>query len=387
MGRLAAALLCSGLAVSSTHVADGRGSSTPRAAILRTLPISAVSLVVDEPDGRVFVIERYRLDRYPGRISVLDARSGVALLPIRFRAGIDSPVVDAPARRLFVPSGGRILVFDTRSDTLVHAVPLRGYLAAMAVAPRLGRVYIATRDGLAATARDRLLLLDARSGAALRTVPIGRGRDLDSIAVDERRGRAFLVGYRSRTVSVLDARAGTLLRTVTLAVHPVAAAAVAATGRVFVTGDSSTNILDASTGAVLRTVPRGGEQIAASSARVFVVGNAGQDLYIFDAHSGALVRTTPLDPAGQGTTAAAGPIIDSGAGRGYLLLWRQVNKEDETNGPEEVAAFDATSGTLGRGVTIGQTAGSALELDARTRRIFALTGTTVVMLDATALSP
>ncbi|HTD77687.1 MAG TPA: YncE family protein, partial [Chloroflexota bacterium] len=63
-----------------------------------------------------------------------------------------------------------------------------------------------------------------------------------AIAVDERRGRVFVANTRSDSVSVLDAGSGALLRTVVVGAGPSAAAVDERIGKVFVStlGDDRT---------------------------------------------------------------------------------------------------------------------------------------------------
>src|SRR5439155_5099617 len=75
-------------------------------------------------------------------------------------------------------------------------------------------------------------LLDARSGTVLRSVVVGAGEH--AIALDERAADAVVSNSNDGTVSVLDARTGAVVHTVAVGAHPGALAADERTGHVFV---------------------------------------------------------------------------------------------------------------------------------------------------------
>jgi DNA-binding beta-propeller fold protein YncE len=91
-------------------------------------------------------------------------------------------------------------------------------------------------------------MLDSRTGAVLRTLPVGGSPSDDSegdvpptnIAVDVRRSRLFVINpgdpgsTGDGSVSVLDARSGSLLHTIGVGRHPISLAVDEATARLFV---------------------------------------------------------------------------------------------------------------------------------------------------------
>ena len=146
--------------------------------------------------------------------------------------------VDARTKRLFVVNVDEdtVSVLDARSGALLHTVHVGQSPTAVAVDERTGRVFVVnshTDPYRIPTERGSVSMLDARSGAALRTIPVGW--DPTVAAVDERKGRIFVVNRnidsRGRligngSVSVLDARSGTVLRTIPVGVAPIDVAVV-----------------------------------------------------------------------------------------------------------------------------------------------------------------
>src|SRR5256885_12500599 len=70
--------------------------------------------------------------------------------------------------------------------------------------------------------------------SVLRRVRVGHVPD--ALAVDGRRGHVFVANWGSLSVSMLDAKSGTVLTTNSVAVNPVALAVDQRVGRVFAVG-------------------------------------------------------------------------------------------------------------------------------------------------------
>jgi YVTN family beta-propeller protein len=170
----------------------------------------------------------------------------------------------------------------------------------VAVAEQTNRVFVVNQGD------NSLSVLDARAGAVLRTVPVGAAPA--AVAVDELTRRVFVAEAGANSVRVLDARTGAAVRTVPVGAAPTAVAVDVPTARVFVAnaGDNSVSLLDAQSGTLLRTIrvgagPQGGPRAVAVSARAgraFVA--SGDSLLLLDARSGALLRAVPT---GIGTLA------------------------------------------------------------------------------------
>src|SRR5205823_4360999 len=154
-------------------------------------------------------------------------------------------LVDERTDRVFVadPRDETMWVLDARSGALLRTVAI-GYMPnglRGVVDPLTDRIFVWASG---------LRVLDAHSGAILRTI-INVG---DMLAADEQTGRVFDADDVAKRVSVLDARSGAILRTVALGQAPHQIVVSAATGHVFVLGDKALWMLDARTGRVLRTL-------------------------------------------------------------------------------------------------------------------------------------
>ncbi len=160
-----------------------------------------------------------------------------------------SAVVDEVTSRLFVADYARaqVNVIDTRTGALVGTIAVGAHPLQLSVDPRTARVFILNQGYIDAadqpTGVGSVSMLDARTGAVLRTVPLDV--NATALTVDVRRGRvlASTAGVTSMPenapihpgkVFVLDARSGTIQRVLPVGVAPYAIAEDARTGQAFV---------------------------------------------------------------------------------------------------------------------------------------------------------
>src|SRR5439155_21649044 len=103
-------------------------------------------------------------------------------------------------------------------------------------------------------------VLDTAGGRLLRTVTVGHDHTglSGAVVLDPRSGRVFVTTPRSNSVSVLDARSGRLLRSLSGKI-PLQAAVDARSGHVFVANihAGTLSLLDAASGRLLRTIKVG----------------------------------------------------------------------------------------------------------------------------------
>jgi DNA-binding beta-propeller fold protein YncE len=291
--------------------------------VVRRVPVGADprAIAVAGPEGRVFVA-----NDDDASVSVLDARRGAPLRTTRVGPGPRALALDMPAHRVFVVSAGdgAVSVLDARSGALLRtihldAVPSYGSTGSSGlgswpttsrgIVPPFGSAAVAALGGRVFVGSGRaVMVLDARSGALLRTVMVTEA--VRHLAADPRTGHVFIAGETA--VRLLDARHTWAVRTIAAGEHPSALAIDARRGRVFVadmgatdangipTGAGSVAIVNAATGAVLRTVPVG---VAPSALAIdertgrAVVVNAGGPVHRrgpWDALPRWLVRRLPF---------------------------------------------------------------------------------------------
>jgi YVTN family beta-propeller protein len=205
---------------------------------------------------------------------------------------------------------------DARRNAVLRTIAVGRSPLAVTVDEHVGRAFVLSagpsHNGYS-SGHSTVALLDTRSGAVLRTVPVGIGAS--ALAVDARSGHAFVANSGEATVSMLDARTGTVVHTIAVGLHPGAIAVDARSGHVFVANayDGSVSMLEARSGRVLRTLavalsPWG---IAVDQRADRVVVSTGEGLWpsttpgrvlVLDGHTGRGLRTVAV---GLGPTALA----------------------------------------------------------------------------------
>lgn len=200
---------------------------------LRQLAVgeTPTTVAVDARVGHAFVVD-------PGSNAVymLDTRTGTV---VRGQSMVMTPAlvaVDEQGGQALVTSGSPFVsVLDARSGASVRTAVLRASGGPLAVDGRSGHVFVLDPGG------NSVAMLDMRAGLVLRRIAVGLFPV--ALAIDARRGRAYVVSRDEATsfnptttggVSVLDTRTGAVLRTIPVGVDPVAVAVDEESGRVFV---------------------------------------------------------------------------------------------------------------------------------------------------------
>jgi DNA-binding beta-propeller fold protein YncE len=137
-------------------------------------------------------------------------------------------------------------------------------------------------------------MLDAGSGQLLRTVLVSRWPS--ALVADERTGHVFVAGGNGSTVTMLDASSGAVVRKIAVGAHPVAMALDERSDRLFVatwgpmgstgmpTGPGTVSVLDGRSGSVLRSFSVG--------VRPRAIGVDEQSGHVFVANLGGTVRVS-----------------------------------------------------------------------------------------------
>jgi YVTN family beta-propeller protein len=200
------------------------------------------------------------------------------------------------------------------------------------------------------------------------------GQGAHALTVHERAGRVFVTNAGDASVSVLDARSGHVLRTISVGQSPLAVAVVASLQHVFVANrglwrdgyqvtPGSVSVLDERTGAVVHTVPVGGSPgplaVDERTGYVFVANQDDNSVSTVEAASGRVVRTVPL---GLPPRALA---VDQRRGRAVVL----TSEEFVPAAAGRVQVLEGRTGRLLHTVAVGADA-TALAVDERTGKVF-----------------
>lgn len=267
---------------------------------------------------------------------------------------------------------GAFLTLRAASNTGVRTVSVGAMPLAAAIDARTGHVFVLSRGAESVAGSfsapafssrgfgtgfglGSVSMIDLRGGTVLRTVQVGP--DPRAIAVDQRSERVFVTNDDNASVNVLDALTGAPLQAISVGSRPHAVAVDPVSHRAFVldTADSAISVLDTSHGTLMRTmafsatVGLDGALAGTSMDRVYL-GAAGA-IQVLDARSGKTVRTVAVDPTYEPM------VVDAAAQRALLA------------GSDSVAVLDLRSGQVLRTIAVSG-APSALAIDARRQRIF-----------------
>lgn len=222
----------------SVHMLDAR---TGR--VLRTVKVGRqpIRVIVAEHAHRAFVINQGDGNQ-PGTasMSVLDTTSGSTVRMTDTDMG-ETFIVDERLDRMFGVTRSTVSVRDARRGVLLRKVGVPGgNTSALAGSQSTQRVFVVNSD------HDSVSMLDAQSGAVLRTISVGSHPN--ALAVDEHRHRVFVTNQNSDSVSVLDATTGRSLDTLSVGVTPIAIAVDAHLGHAFVYSATSETVSVINTG-------------------------------------------------------------------------------------------------------------------------------------------
>jgi|GEM_PF-1758424 len=241
--------------------------------------------------------------------------------------------IDVPSRRLFVLTNAavgpgfssRLDVVNADSGALLRSVPLPIAAGALAVDGRAGRLFVT--DSTAQGIR----VYDARTLRRLTVFPLA-GCSPVQVAVDEAASRAYALcsGAASGLVITLDSSSGHRLNAATTGANGMQLLVDSARGRVYAVsagsfvagrpGAARIAVLDAHSGALLRSITLGSiiPQVALDPVRgrLYVAGsdprtNRGM-LLVLDAASGSVRARLAV---GRGTTGLA---VDTRRGRLFV---------------------------------------------------------------------
>lgn len=159
--------------------------------LLRTLPTASFPRIVSEMNGRVIVTG---WGQHPSLIDV-DARTGRVVHATTLSSSANLWAIDRRRGRVFVggsgnSGAGRVWMIDARSGAIVPTSVVAPNPGAVAVDEHSDRVFVTSgplnRVGGLSYAGS-VIVLDARGGRVLRTIPCGASSD--ALLMDEQAGR------------------------------------------------------------------------------------------------------------------------------------------------------------------------------------------------------
>lgn len=267
--------------------------------------------------------------------------------------GWDCLEADPASHRLFLSHGMRVVVVDTRGDSVVGEIGPTPGVHDIALAPELGR-------GWTSNGRDSTItVFDYASLKPLATIKL-EARNPDVITFDKASGRVFAFNGGSASATVIDARTNAVVGTVPVGGKPEFAV-TDGEGHLWVNNEDSSTVvqLDTRTLKVTARWPlapgEGPSGLALDRVhhRLFAAC-ANQKLVVLDSNTGRVVTTLPIGQGADGAAYDPGRgLVFTPNGEGTMTVIRQDGPERfrvlETVTTERGArtmALDAASGSL-----------------------------------------
>lgn len=205
--------------------------------------------------------------------------------------GWDYVYADAVNRRLYVPRGDRVTVFDL--DTLAPAGTIAGTHSVHGVA-----IDPATQHAFCSS--NPVVMWDARTLTVIKTIDVTGSPD--GILFEPSTERVYVLSHRAPNVTVIDAKDGSVVGTIDLGGEPEQAASNG-TGRVYIDLENRNQVavVDA---ASLKVVAKyglkgkgggpGGLALDAAGHILFVCCHDPNTAVIMDADDGTILDTLPI---------------------------------------------------------------------------------------------
>jgi YVTN family beta-propeller protein len=223
-----------------------------------------------------------------------------------------SPValaINEATNRIYVANNGSgsVSVIDGANDEVAVTISVGALPYVLAVNPVANKIFVSN------TFSDVITLIDGKANATS-TIKAGSA---DSIVVDAQRDRAYLVGWESTTLTVLDSKPSVVAKIPLHGMHVWGTLADEAKGSVFATKAGGAELLIVEEGAAkVRAIPTGAIPCAVAlnpvTALIYVVNHGEDTVTTIDGANQRVVATIHVGKSPQGI------VIDSKSNRIYV---------------------------------------------------------------------
>jgi DNA-binding beta-propeller fold protein YncE len=265
--------------------------------------------------------------------------------------GWDYVYADAEARRLYVPRGDRITVYDLDSLESIGAIPNTSSVHGVAVDPVSHHAFSSSRP---------LAMWDSRTLAPIKTVEVQGGPD--GILFEPATERIYILSHRAPNVTVVDAQSGEVVGTIDVGGAPEQAASDGR-GRVYIDVEDKDTVavIDANSlkvtghyGLAGKGGTPAGLALDAKNHVLFVFCRNPNTAVILDAGDGHVITSLPI---GKGVDAAefnpsTGEAFSS-QGDGTLTIIKEesptefkVEQTVQTKAGARTSTLDAKTGHI-----------------------------------------
>jgi YVTN family beta-propeller protein len=260
--------------------------------------------------------------------------------------------INEATNRIYVANnaGGSMSVIDGANDVVVATVNVGTLPYTLAVNPVTNKVFVSN------TFSDKITLIDGATNATS-TIKAGSA---DSIVIDTKRDRAYLIGWEGTGLTVLDSKPTIIGKIKMGGMHLWGMAIDEAVGKLYVTraGNAQLAIVDEASGNVAN-IPTGSTPCAVAvnpaTNRIYVVNHEDDTVTVIDASEGKTLATVKV---GEKPQAIA---IDAKANRIYVA---------NVHG-DSISVIDGAQNTAIKTLPAGHNP-YALAVNAATARLYAV---------------
>jgi len=250
----------------------------------------------------------YAVDHAQGAVAVFD-REKVAKASVKVGKEPVALAINETTDRIYVANnaGGSVSVIDGTNDTVVATVNVGTLPYVLAVNPVTNKIFVSN------TFSDVITLIDGATNAAS-TIKAGSA---DSIVIDSKRDRTYLIGWESTSLTVLDSKPAIIGKVQMGGMHLWGMAVDEATGKLYVTraGNAELAIVDEASGSVTNIATGATPCVVAMNPATnlgYVVNHEDNTVTVIDGMHGKVLETVKVGKKPQGIA------VDAKANRIYV---------------------------------------------------------------------
>jgi YVTN family beta-propeller protein len=283
---------------------------------------------------------------------VVFAEDKEAAVNIKVGKGPVALAINEATNRIYVANnaGGSVSVIDGTNDVVVATVNVGTLPYTLAVNPVTNKVFVSN------VFSDKITLIDGATNATS-TIKAGSA---DSIVIDTKRDRAYLIGWEGTSLTVLDSNPAIIGKIKMGGMHLWGMAVDETAGKLYITraGNAQLAIVDEASENVTN-IPTGSTPCAVAlnlaTNRIYVVNHEDDTVTVIDAREGKTLATVKVGEKPQGIA------IDAKANRIYVA---------NVHG-DSISVVDGAENTVIKTLPVGRNP-YALAVNAATARLYAV---------------
>jgi YVTN family beta-propeller protein len=201
-----------------------------------------------------------------------------------------------------------VYLIDTKkNNTVIDTIPVDSRPANIAFDPNNSKIYVLHRDSRE-NGPGKITLIDAKNNTVIKTLDVGNGTGKLNIDFNANNNESYVVNQgfgeingSSGTVSVIDAKNNTVIRTIPVNILPFTISSDPINGNTYVGNQESrtVSVIDAKNNTVIRTIPVNGMPTDISfnqkNGDMYLAVGLPNSIYVIDAKNNTVIDTIPVN--------------------------------------------------------------------------------------------